>query len=253
MNWRPDWRDDADYPADAHPLVFAWEFLRRNVDYQADYIYAISHPDEYVHEPPLLPGETVDEWADRIEKNLGNPDMSPLSIVYGEKYGLCEMIDPAENDPFIAPWPPAGGTVIKSEWQNGGQIRKFSPAELFSHEIAVTVNIHEPLDMEIRRIESLLRSIRRSMGVADEKKPRRRDDKYQTYLRVLDAHSAEAGESEIASVMFPHIENSYPDYLGRQRVRDTLQAAKRMSEHGYRALLRGRGAIQLSLLADPKK
>lgn len=44
----PDWRDAAAYPScfdDWDTYRWAWEFLRRNRDYQNDYAYYMSLPD----------------------------------------------------------------------------------------------------------------------------------------------------------------------------------------------------------------
>ena len=109
-----DWRNLAEYPnSDKASLhQWAWEFLRRNPEYQADWRAvmartveilptfkpgdAISEQDRItlederydVYEPPKLPGESDNQWIDRV----GTGHRGPLWVMLAGKWGLVPMV-----------------------------------------------------------------------------------------------------------------------------------------------------------------
>ncbi len=63
--WLPDWRDEEAYAYldDASPAQWAWEFVRRNPNYQTDYAnYAAA-----VAEPRALPEESFSQYIGRAK------------------------------------------------------------------------------------------------------------------------------------------------------------------------------------------
>lgn len=117
----PDWRDASVYPAtyaDLHNYQWAWEFLRRNTEYQKDYEYFSGLPSyfsngaktakwhctgaEWWDNPelryckhPLLPDEdTIAEYFNRT--NDDTPFHYSLEDYFLEKWGIhTEMYDPS--------------------------------------------------------------------------------------------------------------------------------------------------------------
>lgn len=75
QEWLPDWRDPQQYPdLDKHPLTsIAWEFLRRNPEYQEDYARlwgSLSESDRRAKIEEILPqlrGETDEDYRQRWE------------------------------------------------------------------------------------------------------------------------------------------------------------------------------------------
>ncbi|MBL8448219.1 MAG: DUF2285 domain-containing protein [Zoogloeaceae bacterium] len=89
-DWLPDWRDPEPYSPHEDRLIWAWEFLMRNPEYIADYDAFMAVPgywpeggktpkfsgrsfapwagmEYYAADPPALPGETLDEYENRLE------------------------------------------------------------------------------------------------------------------------------------------------------------------------------------------
>ena len=100
-NWLPDWRDPKAYPkaTDTSLKQWAWEFLRRNTDYQADFCRLSAG--DYEHG-----GE--------------------LSQELGEKYGIEIMCDPAINNP------PIGRLSFETQWSPTYRIN-YGPERLSHH------------------------------------------------------------------------------------------------------------------------
>lgn len=114
-------------------------------------------------------------------------------------------------------------------------------------EVAVMFDLEIPLDVQFRRAKGFLASARRHherKGRIRPVNPRYRPDRYPVLLRLLDAEQAGATTTDMARIIFSEIPNSYPDYLGRQRVRDGLKAAHQLRHIDYK---------YLALLAKPSK
>lgn len=121
--WLPDWADESAYPDASHSSrLWAWEFLRRNLEYQADYqrftsvpstviaddgvsvwsakwsgTFSVDEDTKFFHcDPPALPGETVSEYEQRHsgkEFILENLEEHLL-----KKWGVSTLNDPAGED-----------------------------------------------------------------------------------------------------------------------------------------------------------
>lgn len=112
--WLPDWKDPRAYTDHGDNMAaWAWEFLRRNPEYQADYARYMSIPWCYPEggKTPKLVGRTYNDEAEMIYFDADPPASSPTETV-GEyrrrtgsepvqlepallrKWGLVEMRDP---------------------------------------------------------------------------------------------------------------------------------------------------------------
>lgn len=116
----PDWRDASAYPAKADDLSlaqWAWEFLRRNPEYQNDYGYCSQSPDfgregnrhrlanatdaakfRYC-KYPILAGETVGEYFNRTSDET--PYFYSLEDqLSDEKWEILYLADPANDEGY---------------------------------------------------------------------------------------------------------------------------------------------------------
>jgi len=118
-SWLPDWRDESAYEDHGDDLrSWAWEFLRRNSEYQADYANWSALPDTDTDEHGItgnslkyyrtygdwesmiyfqtidgidhLDGETVAEYEARTKGTV-----EPLHSYLEKKWGISELMDPA--------------------------------------------------------------------------------------------------------------------------------------------------------------
>lgn len=81
MNWGiPDWRDEAAYPVkDSSPVIWAWEFLRRNEEYRTAWLRyedAVRNAGEAVSQPKFLTavledtGAAWEEWRTHVRQTV---------------------------------------------------------------------------------------------------------------------------------------------------------------------------------------
>lgn len=117
--WLPDWKDPDAY---AHLTVrhqLAWEFLRRNPEYQADWLNYESVPYYwpeggktpkgsgrsfapwaemfyYYADPPGLPNETLAQYERRLAGT--DPKVTNLEAGLCEKWGILTLIAPEDAD-----------------------------------------------------------------------------------------------------------------------------------------------------------
>lgn len=153
-NWRPDWRDPEQYP-DPHTtsmLQWAWEFLRRNPEYQTDYAEWIKPPTSFTSDPEELE-RLGDKWA------VGSRE-EQLWAHYRSKYPLKWPVDPATN---------FGKEVENSLLRIGGpQYGWYHPKNKASvaleasrpGDVVMRFNVGEPISGQIERAKNVLKKFR---------------------------------------------------------------------------------------------
>ena len=114
----PDWKDHAsyEYTQELNSQGWAWEFLRRNKGYRADYIAFATLKNQvaqefgpiqswnksalkgctaaWYHEPAKYPEETVKAWKVRAIVAGVEPYRALIHIGFARRWGLEEMADP---------------------------------------------------------------------------------------------------------------------------------------------------------------
>lgn len=254
-----DWRSAGDYPcADtASAEQWAWEFLRRNPQYQqdwagyvqrcravvpgfaqgeeltqADFRSLLEHDSLQVYDPPRLDGETEGEWIRRVGKGVS----SSLGGTMADKWGISSFYDPASGYSPLLSFAdrPAAQWLPKHVLERGGyHLNPCSQVLVFDLEL--------PLDGQLEQAKKLLLAMQQSLEKEERIKPlsaaRQRADLYSAYLRVLDAEADGVDVADIAKQLLPHLENAYPDYAASKTVRNYLKAAKAIRDGGYRALI----------------
>ncbi len=242
-DWLPDWKEKAEYPAseDTAPDQWAWEFLRRNSEYQKDYeIYCqYSRQEDY---------EKIRELDD--------------------KYYLENLIPPDNHDPFSRPGPygwnmpkvrlkpwVAWGTA-SGEWEIDNIFTaELTPSQfgvVFDHALPWRPQLEEveryfsahrykPIFEELPIIEALPKGAVLSVVEASGKRnlagSKPRFSKFQDYLRVLDGNSTGATHLEIAVEIFPvEMKNGGDDYA-RNFVSKNLRQASLLRDGGYQDIL----------------
>lgn len=265
LDWLPNWRNKSEYPdpKQMNNSRWAWEFLRRNKEYQQDYerfqVYLQYHEDKAPHtpldvyavcDPPALENETEDKYTKRMAEADQYWKITPLPVALAEKHGLYHraphaLIDPRKDDParllFSTESSPSllgspGGVFM---W-----LREYAAKRAPVSEVVVKFDLELPIDVQIEKAKILLEWKQGDLdkdGLIQPKKPRNRKEKYVNYLRLLDAEVCGVEVREMAEVIFPHIENSHSiGYLGDKTARNQLQAAKKMRDSYYRYLTMNR-------------
>jgi hypothetical protein len=270
---RPDWKQSGSY---AHlenaPLrAIAWEFLRRNADYQkawdeyAARVRGLAVGDaelsRYV-ELILSSNATEQDWADfggsekadalssrldeagHFQKSTTGSTFNQLDAIYGEPWGIEFVANPnadfqAARIRFIE-----SAGVVNYPVQNIVNCAESVPSDVFGLRdtkwLALLIDLSLPLaviDAQLREVVRSQREIKIKAGFANPVLNRALSTrKYVEYLRILDAAHAGLTAPEIGKNIAPGRRND-----GEERQRDkqfaaSLAEAKRLQTDGYRVL-----------------
>jgi hypothetical protein len=234
----PDWTNADDYPDPSSASVEDWveEFKRRNPGFKK----ALAELEAFVRANfAAFAPESVFGFAPE-GLATGSPDsepfytpLSPLGQVYAEfNNRLAELFqfEPKRWTDDIRPG------AISSE-----PTHSFAPTQS-SVDVLVRLNPNYPSAPQLDRAKALLerkqQSLPRDGGIApiEHRKLVSGADKYRLYLRLLDAEVAGARGPRMAEVLFPHMPNKPLEYRGSRAVRDSLKAARKLRDGGYRSL-----------------
>lgn len=260
-----DWTNSSEYPKWSASLRrFAWEFLRRNPEYQkdwadyldvccsiiphfsqqvklsdADYCTLEDHPGFARYDPPLLAGENESSWLKRV----GRGTRMSLSDWYARKWGLRNRFP----DPFFAYEKSpvglldinfnneCGACMVTENWEG------FKDGKIYSlhRQAALAFDYSLPIDPQIKAASRYLKNHQKWLIKNDvvaaflNKIPRK---ELVVYLRMLDAEAVGVNVAKIAKVIYPHEANLAPDYSTTKKVRKALEVARLWRDKWYRLL-----------------
>ena len=220
-----DWKNGKSYEFgnDFPPSGWAWEFLRRNKDYQNDWrdlkIKLGSLAEKY-------PNLQAKEW----EEVFNNHSLFSALTISAAKWGLARFANPDDPyHPVTVEWLQAGGRILcpgreSSVWGD-------------PYYEVVAFDLSAPLAEQLKMAETHLERVKEKR--IDERQievmppVRAQPERWPGYLRALDAEASGVATPEIASVLLPHIKNVSPDYSGNQSIRNWLGSGKRLRDFGY--------------------
>jgi len=246
----PDWKDHSAYPdpGNTSPEQWAWEFKRRNSDYQKDYdllkqvesdnSMAITTPygfGKWAYIPPPVPQENLEQYRDRMLKTHGGGnEVLPLEKYLTEKWGLWgEMVDLQKN--YSKEVRICGVTHVriigqKSEFDNFGDPDfPYDISGCFEkeNEVLLAFDLDQPISKLIDDAKSFLEMLQDDIK-SKPKTKRVQKELYSIYLRVFDGKEAGAALKEMARIIYPKIKNEHPDFNGNQRIKDNIEAAEKL-------------------------
>lgn len=207
VDWLPDWREESQYPSTEKMLSvqWAWEFLRRNPEYQTDFV--------------SLPGvELTAKWS--ISIPLDPSATSKHEFILSRDFsfkpsGLFRMI-PGDILQVAE-------EMIKPEHKSLGTL-------------AIFLDLSKPLGDQFRRLEQAALGAQKAycarLGepVPKLRAKNYRPQDYATYLRVLDGLSVNASLLSMAEFLFGMEED--PSSAYRKLVRNK-KAALDLRNGGY--------------------
>jgi hypothetical protein len=107
-------------------------------------------------------------------------------------------------------------------------------------EMGFTVDLRFPLNDQLKAIRKLAKADQLALTKAGRINPKtaRISDRaqYVVYLRILDAEDAGAKRSVMEDVLFPNVDNRYPDRQRSKAFENTRTAARLLRASGYGAL-----------------
>lgn len=231
---RPPWRSPAAYmPLRTASLAqIAWEFLRRNPDYQRAWESFRKRADELGSRGP---GDVLAEFGDDAPNVVHE-----FSVNQAREWGLNEMLDPSVGSPGPFTFSGGGssyalvdGTAIPRTPQNPVGTQRLSKWMVVKVDLSFPLNV---IEAQLLAAVHAQRRARIRRGVVHPVECRAlRASRYVEYLRILDAHAMGADIKEIGDVLAPHAAND-EDRQRDKRFRAALAEATRLQREGYRVL-----------------
>ncbi len=257
--WAADWRDVARYPSpDEDRLAvpsaaWRWEFIRRNPVYCRDaatWNAMAQDQSRAFYEKHPYPGKTA--WADPVQRLAvkqhwdeqlrlrGDPLAGPrkeIATRWGIRLGGDYLPDPSDEhgwrllvfagrtiiDPARSVYPVHLTPNQRATWD--GRAITAEPAS----SVWLCFDLNDHIGKQLQNARAILEEKAERVGPPTHRK--RDPAVLLRMLRVLDADGTPA--AEIAAVLFPRVENIYPDYLGNAEVKKTRRAARAMLDSGF--------------------
>lgn len=240
MSWRPDWRDEKQYPdpATTEPRVWSWEFLRRNEEYQFDWMVYLETDRQFLDE--------MTQWGIRADRRLATKWNISGMFDYRLSCDSSFDINFRENGPmFFGDF----ATVIKvtpnlpSERLQDPNLLWFAFDSTFpvSEQLAWAERIIEantppepsklrPADREayLERLANKTPSKPKKKNV--QKKSNYTPNMYSRYLRILDADFNDVKHKEIATMLLS--DSKDPE----SALAKNLKKARELVANGYRLI-----------------
>lgn len=224
---RPNWRDSEPYEELLEPGYWnfiAWEFLRRNPDYQKDVdVFNADWGDKQIDDDP----ERFDYWCKFAEdkwKINRFISVNPRISVNGDEH---EEFD--------------GGDFVHSSGRDDGFKRIGFRNIIEGPLVLIPVDLSRPLkelEAHFKWAVQRLREEGIKQGTVMPRTSRVLASRvYVEHLRILDAFAAGATAQEIGEVLSPGAINDPEARQRDKRIKAAHKAALKMQDGGYRALL----------------
>jgi len=221
MGIHRNWRDPKEYEfrANLWPGIeeefWAWEFLRRSIDYQKDWDIKL----KFFQSSSSEPIGSIEASSFFIE---------PQQIDCRKKWGIYYFVNPNTDNPEMLFFDAGFGRI----YRESGHI------DLQPGQVAPVFDLQRPINPQFKQIYRGLKEWKRRFeknGIIQPTIPRKYNkDKWCIQLRVFDAEAAGIKPKEIAKKLFPEYSNHHPDYQGNTKVRDYRDAAKeKLVRDGY--------------------
>ena len=216
-DWCPDWLMTAAYPNKATPLQWAWEFLRRNAQYQKMWEKLIK-PN---YNPAALDAASNRRSPGRRTR-LRMDDTPTVADKFKQEFHVATSPPPPPAEPKAKLLFDTQYIQYEANPTRGASGRVYG--EMKARQAVLWFNLDWPIAPQLANANNLLLTLENS-----QRQFRIREDNYRAYLRVLDAKAAGAKLKKIAEELYPKL----PAGSGLQRVRDDLKAAERLRDYDF--------------------
>jgi hypothetical protein len=206
----PNWKNPADYDfvEDLAPQEWAWQFLRRNPDYQTDWQWFQATWAVLEAEYGRPPQRDFHRWQKdprayrQTVTEQGEAELLLIECWMGQKWGFYKFpIDPAMERPEPGTellWrevslPPVIVEAVDADWLGS------NPAKM-----AYGFDLSQPLAPQFAQAQRFLRMLQRQrckQGSVTLETPQQRRHEWRLYLRYLDAEAAGIPAEQIIQVL----------------------------------------------------
>jgi hypothetical protein len=193
--------------------------------------------DAWHYDPPKEAMESDGAWRTRAIIENHDPRKSLIHEGLAQRWGLVRMYDPGfgfeQGVKFLPTSEPTMWSRISDIEGSPGEGEEGFPTTLYvrldatrsaSRQVAA---VRKRLVAQQRRLRKDGLRWRTSLHAA----------KWPNYLKVFDGFQAGISTKELAKVVFPHVPDVYPDYLGQAHVRATHEQALLLVNGGYRHIV----------------
>ena len=224
--WLPDGKNQAEYPdpKTASTDQWAWEFLRRNEEFQND----AKQANELFHQPPVI-----------TNSSASFPGQREAKLLMG-KWGIRCWHIPNPSKP--------------NEWDNhevelefyGHVMQSGHATNIFKRpsmpiqfrrdtEVVINFDLEFSIHEQLETAKSLLLESQAAFGFKPKLSSRARGpNKLLDYLRVHDGKSSGLSETEIGRMLYRHLNTSRENL--KSKVDADFEAANMLIKGGYRYL-----------------
>lgn len=213
-----DWTDPKNYEhieKDPSDEIYAWEFLRRNPQYQNDFAEFVRTGKFPGYTRYILNGDG--KYISRHEDMRDWYGLSHESNNYDPKNTTQPIFAKGDYPRFLQK-----DDYLRSDTATDPD----DLLETAQEEVVVVLSTGRNLDQQISQIKGLLKQEQDKNGAF-----RKRKELYIKYLRLLDADLMDATEAEILKKLYPNVEKS------RSTLHTNLKAAQRLRDHSYKRLV----------------
>jgi len=253
MGW-PDWKNVSEYNyLDNHSdILWGWEFLRRNPDYQKDWeenlqLYnqgkdAISAIRKSAQKSSKRLAKVTGRHFDMLEDMYKQTDPNHAAFFLmgngiKEKWGWPVLFNPQNPCPTFLQFFGLPKIYFGNQHFFAKKSGKYIgyPIPIESAIFTVEVDLGSSIGPQMARIGEHLIGLQKNYKLLAKKRITRRYSSWKIYLRVLDAIAAGAKRNNAAPIIFNY-KASESDTPERQWS-ENLKQARRIMNAGYRELL----------------
>ncbi|MCC6598014.1 MAG: hypothetical protein IT559_04420 [Alphaproteobacteria bacterium] len=197
-----------EYTADLSLKGWAWEALRRNKAYRANYEEYLNErqklQDEYGddwcelivgYNPPKKNDESVEAWKARVIEDEGNPRALNLSGQYAHKWGLLKMHNPQEKYSNEISFVPVNAPFAVDLYDN---LHEHIPAHVVDdgeraetivapHVGVIVFDLTRSFDSQVDRARELVSERVSRFQTKQKKTIKQNQTVWRRHIRVLDA------------------------------------------------------------------
>ncbi len=232
----PDWQNATHYQFSESLSAdeWAWQFLRRNPDYRADWHWFHTTWTALEADYGCPPKRDFQQWQRdprayrEAASNHGETELLLIECWMGQKWGFYKFpIDPNNT------CPQPGGELLWRPQSTEPQLVEATDMEWLGEDhakVAYGFDLSLPLGSQIEQAQRVLRLLqkqRSKQGSITLEIPRQRQHDWTCYLRYLDAEFENARVEDILTV------------LSLDDISVIRQRAHEMTRTGYRRILQG--------------
>lgn len=230
--WRRDWYNKSEYTPflNQSNQVIAWEFLRRNLNYQRVCDEMVSYVNSHDSQ---LRGNYYDDKDRSILRKIFSGNTQYFEDAFGIDTFSVYYKEALPN--FL------NARIVQSYWLKEKGSRWVQQTYVFETNygsyrdglLIAHIDLRLKLRDQIKILEKEIVNIKKQKNISIRNfgKEKGRDD-FVTYLRLLDAVAANANKDDMLSIIGKKGDNGKYTALNRW-----LKRASEMADHGYRALI----------------